>query len=93
MHELAHAHLQHPLSALQLQINGTLLPLRQYDEVQEAEAECLGACLQLPKDALMFHHLARKKSADEIAEQFNASVAMVNYRLRMSGVSIIQSRL
>jgi IrrE N-terminal-like domain len=92
MHELAHAHLQHPLGSLQLAINGLLLPLRKYNEVHEAEAECLGACLQLPKEALIYHTLVRKKSAEEIAEQFNANLTMVTYRLRISGVSIIQSR-
>jgi hypothetical protein len=92
MHELAHAHLKHELSSLQAAIQGLLIPLRKYDKVQEAEAECLGGCLQLPKDALMYHSFVRKKTADQIAEQFNASLDMVNFRLRMSGVNKIQSR-
>jgi hypothetical protein len=92
MHELAHAHLKHELSSLQTAIKGLLIPLRKYDNVQEAEAECLGGCLQLPKDALMHHTFARNKTADQIAEQFNASLEMVNFRVRMSGVSKIQSR-
>jgi hypothetical protein len=87
MHELAHAHLGHKLSSLELAINGMIFPLREYDEVQEAEAECLGGCLQLPKEALMYHAYVHKKTSTEIAEQFNASVQMVNYRLRISGVS------
>jgi hypothetical protein len=93
MHELAHAHLKHAFSSLQTVVKSLVLPLRKYDDVQEAEAECLGACLQLPKEALMYHTLARKKTPEEIAEQFNASLKMVNFRLRMSGVTTIQSRL
>jgi Zn-dependent peptidase ImmA (M78 family) len=92
MHELAHAHLMHTFSSLQTVIKNLLIPLRNYDKVQEAEAECLGSCLQLPQTALKYHTFARKKSAEQIAEQFNASLEMVNFRLRMSGVNIIQSR-
>lgn len=86
MHEIAHAHLEHELANLQSALSGCILPLRKYDEVQEAEAECLGACLQLPKDALFHYHHIDKKSQKEIATLFNASNAMVRYRLSMSGV-------
>jgi IrrE N-terminal-like domain len=92
MHELAHAHLKHAFCSLQTAIKGLFIPLRDYDKVQEAEAECLGGCLQLPKDALMHHTFVCKKSPEQIAKQFNASLEMVNFRLRMSGVFKIQSR-
>lgn len=86
MHELAHASCNHILCELESALSGLIIPLRKYDHVQEAEAEHLGSCLQLPQKALYHYHHNLKKSVDEIAAEFNASKQMVNFRLRMSGV-------
>jgi hypothetical protein len=86
MHELAHASCDHILCEMEAALSGLVIPLRKYDQVQEAEAEYLGGCLQLPQKALYHYHHVLKKSVDEIAAEFNASKQMVNFRLRMSGV-------
>jgi hypothetical protein len=86
MHEIAHEICGHQLKELQTALMGCVIPLRDYDHGQEAEAECLGACLQLPQKALFHYHCIKKKTVDEIAGIFNASKQMVEYRLRLSGV-------
>lgn len=86
MHELAHASCEHDLCELESALSGFTIPLRKYDHTQEAEAEHLGGCLQLPQKALYHYHHNLKKSVDQIATEFNASKQMVNFRLRMSGV-------
>jgi IrrE N-terminal-like domain len=90
MHELAHAACDHQLEGLESALAGCVLPLRKYNDVQEAEAECLGAILQLPQKALFHYHHILKKTPDEISEAFNASKKMVNFRLSTSGVTKIK---
>lgn len=90
MHELAHAICDHKLSDLQTALSNCIIPLRKYDEQQEAEAEWLGACLQLPKPALFHYFHIAKKNNSEISAIFNASEEMVRYRLSVSGVTKIK---
>jgi Zn-dependent peptidase ImmA (M78 family) len=92
MHELAHASCNHELCEMETALSGLVIPLRKYDHVQEAEAECLGGCLQLPQKALYHYHHILHKSSDEIAEEFTASKQMVNYRLGITGVLKIRRR-
>lgn len=85
MHELAHiicSH-EHEYSAEEI-----ALPffLRKLNEAQEAEAIFLGGALQLSK-ACLFWAKKRDMSNDAIAEHFNASIEMVNYRMNISGVA------
>jgi Zn-dependent peptidase ImmA (M78 family) len=87
MHELSHAICKHQLKELECNIAGIAIPLRDYDHKQEAEAEHLGACLQLPRKSLVHHYCVLKKSADQIADIFNASKKMVSFRLAVTGVS------
>lgn len=89
MHEIAHVLLEHPMCEIDTSFG---IPLRKYDAQQEIEAEWLGACLQLPKEALLKYYVYEKMSADDISAKFNASVQMVNYRIGVSGVKIIKSR-
>lgn len=90
MHEIAHSICEHELMELETPIGNCVLPLRRYSKAQEAEAECLGACLQLPQPALFHYYHILKKSPDEISSIFNASRKMVNYRLSISGVKKIK---
>lgn len=92
MHEIAHAICGHELKELESAIFGCVIPLRKYDHEQEAEAECLGACLQLPKSALFHYHHIKKKTPEQISEVFTASSQMVRYRLSISGVTKIKWR-
>ncbi len=84
MHELAHIICKHkiPENKTNLGVSGFL---RNYDEAQENEAEWFGACLQLPRPALIWA-LKKKMSEDEIAKHFNASKEMVRYRIGITGV-------
>ncbi|MBL7738482.1 MAG: ImmA/IrrE family metallo-endopeptidase [Chitinophagaceae bacterium] len=92
MHEIAHSVCNHELRDLETALHGCVIPLRQYDHVQEAEAEYMGGCLQLPQKALFHYHHFKKKNQDQIAEIFNASKQMVRYRLSITGVTKITLR-
>jgi Zn-dependent peptidase ImmA (M78 family) len=92
MHELAHAICKHELSDLESAIMGCIIPLRKYDEDVELEAEWLGACLQLPKKALLHHHIYKKVDVQGISSLFTASEKMVRYRIGISGVQAIKNR-
>lgn len=90
MHEISHVLLAHEMGQIDTSLG---VPLRKYDLIQEAEAEWLGGCLQLPKPALLKHFVYNNLTVDQIAEMFTASRAMVNYRIGVSGVKAIQWRL
>lgn len=83
MHELSHIICGHKIEDARL-IN---LPIgmRDYNPLHEEEANCLGSTIQLPRNALQWAKKERMTDM-EIASYFNASIEMVLYRLRMSGV-------
>lgn len=85
MHELAHVICKHERQQKEYDFE---IPfgMREFDEVQEEEAICLGSTLQLPSPALLW---AKKRNMThiEIATHFNASQDMVKYRLNMTGVA------
>lgn len=85
MHEIAHILCQHKVKELPVGVN---LPfgMRDFDKLQEEEAICLGATLQLSKPCLLW---ARKRNMtnEQIAIHFNASVEMVNFRMGMTGLN------
>ncbi len=82
MHELAHIICKHEISEEKKN-----LPyfMRYYDPEQEAEAEYLGAVLQLPRDGLLYH-LKNGETIHEIANHFGASVKMTSFRINKSGI-------
>lgn len=84
MHEIAHVICDHKRSQIDY---GFKIPIgmHEFDEVQEEEAKCLGATLQLAKPCLLW---ARKRSltTNEIASHFTASLEMVQYRANMIGL-------
>ncbi|MCI2228288.1 ImmA/IrrE family metallo-endopeptidase [Polaribacter sp. MSW13] len=84
MHELAHIICGHKVDKGIL-ANGLSGFLRNYDEVQENEAEWFGACLQLPRPALLYS-LKNNLSEDDIALKYNASIEMVRYRINITAV-------
>lgn len=84
MHELAHLVCEHK--------PGRIEPpgkfpwaLRSFDPDQEEEAEWLGSCLQIPREAILFL-VRRGYSNDAIGTQFGASEDMVRFRRNMTGV-------
>lgn len=84
MHELAHIICEHkiPDSERILGLSGFL---RHHNQEQEDEAEWLGACLQLPRPALVWA-LRRGMSEMDISDYYNASIEMVKYRINITGV-------
>lgn len=90
MHELAHVLCKHPLARV-MQFPGFPFPLREYEVNYEDEARWLGACLQLPRVALLW---ALRQGMDEaqIMERYNASAELVRYRRRITGVDQQLSR-
>lgn len=84
MHELAHLICRHQMGMMEHEDHK--LALRKYDEAQEAEAEWLGGCLQLPRIALYFKKVQLGMDIPGIATLFNASEQMVRYRLGVTGL-------
>ena len=85
MHEIAHVICEHKLEKKEY---GFSVPLgmRDFDKLQEEEAIYLGATLQLSRPCLLW---AKKRNLtnDQIAEHFNASIEMVNFRISITGVN------
>lgn len=87
MHECAHVILEHEMCEFD---NSYGIVLRKYNDIQENEAEWLGACLQVPKQALIKYFIYQNKSIEEIADLLNASIQMVRYRVGVCGVERIK---
>lgn len=85
MHEIAHILCKHtiPEEKRKTKLSGFL---RNLDMDQENEAEWLGACLQLPRPALLYS-LKKGMTQLEIAEYYNCSIEMVRYRTNITGVN------
>lgn len=84
MHELAHILCKHKI-ADDKKNTGLSGFLRNHDEEQENEAEWFGACLQLPRPALIWA-LKKGMTMEDISSHFNASIEMVRYRINITGV-------
>lgn len=84
MHEIAHIICEHKRSQTEY---GFKIPIgmHEYDDIQEEEAKCLGATLQLAKPCLLWAR-NRSMTMDEIASHFTASSEMVQYRANMIGL-------
>ncbi len=86
MHELAHIICKHEHDGEDYSFG---FPVRKYNDGHEAQAECLGATLQLPKPALLWQ-TGDGRTPEEIGVYYTASPAMVRRRLGESGVSYIR---
>lgn len=84
MHELSHIICEHKISD-KVKKTGLAGFLRNLDPEQEDEAEWLGSCLQLPRPALLYS-LKKGMTVKEIAEHYNCSTEMVQYRINITGV-------
>lgn len=85
MHELAHIICKHER---QQKVYDFEIPfgMRDFDELQEEEAKCLGSTLQLPTPALLWAS-KRTMANEDISTHFNASLDMVKYRMNMTGIA------
>ena len=83
-HELAHVILGHEPSMMFMSSNSDMA-LRTYNEDQEEEANWLGGCLLLPREALVA--IRRKGYSDETAcAEYGVSPAMLRFRYNVTGI-------
>ena len=82
MHELAHLIRKHKPTQVHVY---DAFALRDFDPLQENEANWLAGCLLLPREALL-HTGKQNIDADQIIEIYNVSRSLYNYRLNVSGV-------
>jgi Zn-dependent peptidase ImmA (M78 family) len=84
VHELAYLILGHEPARLIMSNDGSLV-MRSYDQKQEDEASWLAWALLLPREGLLISR-REKLTVLEIAERFEVTETLVNFRLRMTGV-------
>jgi IrrE N-terminal-like domain len=84
MHEIAHVVCKHKPMRL-LPVGGPSIMLRDYDAAAEEETAWLGACLQLPREALC-SAVRRRMTEPASAEHFLASVEQVRYQMQITGI-------
>lgn len=84
MHELSHIILGHQLAHAMKTNDGALAP-QNFSQDQEDEADWLAGTLLLPRPALL-KVLRAGLSNRNIQKQYCVSAAMLNYRVRMTGV-------
>ena len=82
-HELAHVLLRHRPGALQT-VYGCVM--RDFDEIQEEEAACLGDTILAPRIALATA-ARRKRTVAQTAHWLGASEQLVRYRVQITGVN------
>lgn len=85
VHELAHLILGHEPAQVVFSEDGQLAT-RTFDQKQEDEANWLAWALLLPRDALFAAKRSRMVSA-QIATAYGVTEMLVNFRLRMTGIS------
>lgn len=89
MHELAHIIRGHKPS--QVHIQGDFA-IRDFDQLQEAEADWLAGCLLLPRSAL-FNSAYKRESTDDAIQRFGVSKSLFTYRMNKTGVKRQLSRM
>ena len=83
-HELSHIILNHTSDDAQLSRQGFLFRGR-FSKEQEEEADWLTGCLLVPGDGLLRAY-RRTSSSSLLANRFGVSEALVNWRIRMTGI-------
>lgn len=84
MHELAHIELNHEPARVDLSPSKVLL-LSDYSDEQEQEADWHAAALLAPRDALIALR-ARGKNVVQIAEHYQVSTQLCEWRLNATGI-------
>ena len=85
MHEMAHIICEHDPIGFKT-LPGFPFPFREYRMEDEKEAEWFGACLQIPRDGLLWVMRQGMRTNEKIAEHFVASLEMVRFRRNKTGV-------
>ena len=83
-HELSHIILNHASDNAQVSRQGFLFR-GSFSKEQEEEADWLAGCLLVPSDGLLQAY-RRTSSSFLLAESFGVSQALINWRVRMTGV-------
>lgn len=84
-HELAHQLLDHKANGIGVSMGGHLM-VHAFSREEEDQANWLSACLLLPRPALL--HIKKLFRDDaEAARVYKVSVAMLKYRLGVTGVT------
>ncbi len=91
MHELAHIICKHAPSEL-MQVGELPFLLREYNAEQEEEASWFGACLQLPRPALLWA-VKRRITVLEMVQHFQASEELIRFRRQVTGIDRQLTRL
>lgn len=86
MEEICHCYFQHEPTTLVLNALGLLV--RDFNKRQEEEAYGVGAAVLLPW-ALLFHRLNKGTDLDELAELFDVTVQLLEYRIKITGASAL----
>ena len=84
MEEIAHVHLRHVPTELRGRENG--LRMRDYNKSQEEEAYGVGAAALLPW-ARFFRELNRGICIADLAERYDVSEALIQYRINITGAA------
>ncbi len=80
-HELAHFILEHePMAVVDY-----FMPRTCYNEEQEKEADYLGACLQIPEQALFYLCTFKNYTIEMLARRFQCSIKMARRRYNETG--------
>jgi Zn-dependent peptidase ImmA (M78 family) len=83
MHEIAHVLCNYTTPDIS-SIDGVGILTRFYNEEQEKEADWLGACLKLPRDAIIWA-LRRKMNEEKISHYYSVSIDLVRFRINTTG--------
>lgn len=89
-HELAHIILNHTSDDVQVSQEGFLFRTR-IDREQEDEADWLAGCLLVPREGLLRAY-RRDRSSAALARHFGVSQQLVDWRLRMTGITRLARR-
>ena len=89
-HELAHIILNHTSDDVQVSQEGFLFRNR-FDKGQEEEADWLAGCLLVPREGLLRAYW-RKRSPAALAQHFGVSQKLLDWRLRMTGITRLARR-
>lgn len=83
MHELSHIICGHKMRETEIKFDFGLM--RDFDKEQEDEANCLGGCLQLPRESLLWA-IKKGMNKSDISKYYMASTPMVTKRINETGV-------
>lgn len=82
MEEICHRYFNHKPTKLVVQSDGLLV--RDFNDAQEKEAFGVGAAVLMPW-SLFFHRLNKGMSSVELAEEFDVTPQLVEYRIKITG--------